>query len=194
MINIFINKKYRTLLKDSEKLNEDEMLSWKLPNLAYPMCAVLFSYVCYFSFKPNDSITGIGFLNLLLNGSLPMLALNRLGSLGVNLFKFDKIKEKELSNLNTYNLRLILYYYSFGLVFSIAILYIYQVINTPFDYWINILVQIFLIYFLIKEAIIVSKYGYLLQEKLIERTVGDVIKDNALDGKKHLEKKYGKHD
>lgn len=192
MISLFLSKKYKMLLKDSEKINEDEMLSWKLPNLAYPICAVIFSWICYFAFKSNSLISFQGFLNLLLNGSLPMLALNRLGSLGVNLFKYDKLKEKEKKNLNTYNLRVTLYYYSFGLVFSIAILYIYQVINTPFNYWLNILIQVLLIFFLIREAIIVSKYGYLLQEKLLERTIGDDIKENALIAKKHLKNKYGR--
>lgn len=192
MINLFINKKYKMLLKQSESSNLDEMMSWKLPNLAYPICAVFFSWICYFAFKNNEQISLIGFINLLLNGSLPILALNRLGSLGVNLFKFDKIKEKELNNLNTYNLRLILYYYSFLLVFSIAILYIYQVINNPFDCYIYISLQILLIIFLIRESIIVSKYGYLLQEKLLERTIGDDIKENALQAKKHLKNKYGR--
>lgn len=192
MIKLFIDKKHKALLKDSESANSDEMMSWKLPNLAYPIGAVFFSWICYFVFKNETQISFLGFLNILLNGSLPMLALNRLGSLGVNLFKFDKIKEKESNKLNSYNLRLLLYYYSFFLVFSIAILYIYQVINTPFDYKFNMCIQFILIVFLVRESIIVSKYGYLLQEKLLERTIGDDIKENALKGKTHLKNKYGR--
>lgn len=192
MINLLINKDNKSLLKESETINKDEMMSWKLPNLAYPVGAVLFSWICYFVFKSNDKISFLGFLNILLNGSLPMLALNRLGSLGINLFKFNKLKEKELNKANAYSLRLLLYYYSFGLVFSIAILYIYQVINTPFEYKYNIPIQLLLVFLLVRESVLVSKYGYLLQENLLNRSVGDDIKQNALIQKKHLKNKYGR--
>ncbi|MGQ2982973.1 hypothetical protein [Flavobacterium sp.] len=193
MINLFIDKKYKSLLKESESSNLDEMLSWKLPNLAFPLGAVFFSWVSFFLFKNNDQITLVGFLNILLNGSLPMLALNRLGSLGVNLFKFDKEKEKQNSDKNTFNLRLKLFYYTFALVFGIAIFYIYQVINNPFilNYW-TMGFQLVLLVLLIRESMLVSKYGYLLQEKLLEKTIGDDIKENALIAKKHLKNKYGR--
>lgn len=190
MIDLILTKKNKELLKKTEESNLEEMLSWKLPNLIYPIAVIFISMVCFLLFKNKDQITLYTFLNLMLNGSLPMVALNRLSSLGVNLFKFDKEAENRKSKTNTYNLRLTIHYYSLGLILTVIIFYVYQVIQTPFDIWWSILIQIVFAVFCVYQSLQVSKYGYLLQEKLMERTLGDDIKENALETKKHLTAKY----
>lgn len=190
MIDYLISKKNQELLKKAEETNSEEMLTWKLPNLVYPIGVILISMLCFLLFKKSEQVTLYAFLNLMLNGSLPMVALNRLSSLGVNIFKFDKEGENRKSQTNTYSLRVILHYYSLGLVLSIIIFYVFQVINTPFNIWWSILIQIILAIICVYQSLKVSKYGYLLQEKLMERTLGDDIKENALETKKHLTAKY----
>lgn len=190
MIDYLISKKNQELLKKAEETNFEEMLTWKLPNLVYPIGVILISMLCFLLFKKSEQVTLYAFLNLMLNGSLPMVALNRLSSLGVNIFKFDKEGENRKSKTNTYSLRVILHYYSLGLVLTIIIFYVFQVINTPFNIWWSILIQIILATICVYQSLKVSKYGYLLQEKLMERTLGDDIKENALETKKHLTAKY----
>lgn len=190
MISLILSKKEREFLKRIEKENLDEMLGWKLPNVFFPLTVIVISTICFLLFKENDKITFFSFFNLLVNGSLPLLALNRLSNLGINIFKFDKTKEKHIFNEDTYKLRVAIHYYSSFLIFAIAIFYIYQVINTPFNIWWNIFIQIFIAIIFIIQSFKISKYGYILQEKMLERTVGDDIKENVQENKKHLADKY----
>lgn len=155
----------------------EEMLSWRLPNLYYPMFAIAASLISFLIFKNPEQVTAMAFINLVLNGSIPMVALNRLSSLGINLFKFDKTKEKEKRKRDTYNLRIKIHYYSQGLVFSIALFYIFQVIHTPFtlSWW--LLLQLLLSFLCIEQSLKVSKYAFLLQEKLVDITFDKEIRD-----------------
>ena len=176
MINLFIEKADLDLLKRAEIANKNEMLSWKLPNLIFPIVVIVFSLISFLIFKNSGQKNFIAFINLLLNGSLPMVALNRLSSLGVNLFKFNSDKEKIKSKKGTYNLRLAIHYYSMALVFGIAMFYCFQVINIPFDLCVSIFFQILLGVFCIHQALQVSKYAFLLQEKLMDITFDSEIR------------------
>src|SRR5688572_21243799 len=111
MTKFVLNRVELRFLRRLESANKDEMLSWKLPNLYYPIVAICLSLVCYLIFKDSNTITTLAFTNLLLNGSIPMVALNRLSTLGINIFRFDKTKEKQKSNADTYNLRVKIHYY-----------------------------------------------------------------------------------
>lgn len=176
MLYFVLNKSDNGLFKKLEVANREEMLSWKLPNLYYPLFAIIASMISFLIFKKSEDVSFVAFVNLVLNGSIPMIALNRLSSLGINLFRFDKGKEKAKS-LDTYNLRNKIHYYSQGLVFTIALFYIFQVIHTPFDLTWWILVQIILSVFCIFQSLKVSKYAFLLQEKLIDTTFDKEIRD-----------------
>jgi len=190
MVEKLFSEEERELLKKIERYNSDELLSWRLPNLIFPLVVIGMSLICYLLFKNEDQITAVGVFNLLLNGSLPMFALNRMSSVGINLFKFDKSKEKKAST-NTFNLRIKIDEYSKYLIIGISIFYVYQVIYAPFRlslwYFLHLLVSTFFIYF----ALTFSKYAYFLQERLIERIIGDDIRDETIEGKNHLNKKYG---
>lgn len=181
--------KERELLDRIERSNKDELIYWRMPNIIYPFAVILISIVCFLLFKQQENITLIGVVNLLFNGSLPMVALNRMSSLGSNLFKFDKAKERA-ADTHTTSLRVKIDDYSKILIICIAILYIYQVINSPFPstgwLWLQLLTSSIFIYF----SLNLSKYGYLLQERLIEITLGDNIKETAKETKQHLSEKY----
>ena len=164
MLSYLLKPTDQELLRACEDANQDEMLTWKLPNLIYPVVVIGFSLICFLLFKDSKSKTFVAFINLLLNGSLPMMALSRLSSLGVNIFKFDLSKEKQTLK-NTYSLRVKLHYYSMGLVFAIALFYIFQVINIPFELSGTIVIQILLACICIHQSLEVSKYAFLLQEK-----------------------------
>ncbi len=179
----------RTLLLKAEKTNSDELLYWRMPNVIYPFFVIIISIVFFFLFKPQDKFTWIGMINLLFNGSLPMVALNRMSSIGSHLFKFDIAKEKS-HNTNSTSLRVKINDYSKILLILIASLYIYQVINTPFDSTPWLLLQILFSIVFIILSLDFSKYAYLLQERLMERTIGDDIKDAAKENKEHLKEKY----
>jgi hypothetical protein len=183
MLKYLLKQKDKSFLEKSENVNQEDMLSWKLPNLIYPVVVILFSLISFLLFKDKENKTFVAFINLLLNGSLPMMALNRLSSLGVNLFKFDLGKEKK-NFKNTYNLRLTIHYYSMALVFGIALFYVFQVINIPFDLSWTILLQIVIAIFCIHQSLAVSKYAFLLQEKLMDMTFDNEIR-NEIEEKGH---------
>lgn len=181
MLKLVLNDKESSFLNRSETLNKEEMLSWKLPNLYYPLFAIVASMISFLMFKNSEQITFVAFVNLVLNGSIPMVALNRLSSLGINLFKFNKAMEKEKSNGDTTNLRIKIHYYSQGLVFGIALFYIFQVIHAPFSLSFWILLQIVVSYFCIDQSLKVSKYAFLLQEKLIDSTFDKEIRNEIFE-------------
>jgi hypothetical protein len=132
----------------------------------------------------------VGWLGLFFNGSLPLIALNRLSSLGINILKYDKSKEK-LQKINTESLRITIIYYALFLIVFIVILYIYQVIRTPIDLSWGLCVQFLISCFFIYEAVCLSKNAYLLQEKLMDRTYSDSVWKETKANKKHLSDKYG---
>lgn len=181
MLRIILNQYDIDILNKSEDLNREEMLSWQLPNLYYPLFAIIASMISFLIFKNSEQKTAVAFVNLILNGSIPMVALNRLSSLGINLFRFDKSEEKKRSNRDTTNLRIKIHYYSQGLVFSIALFYIFQVMHAPFTltYW--ILIQVGLSIICIDQSLRVSKYAFLLQEKLIDVTFDKEIRDDIIE-------------
>jgi hypothetical protein len=188
-MNLFLIKE-KELLKKAERLNNDELFYWKLPNIIYPFIVILLSLFAFYFFKTPEKFTWIGLINLLFNGSLPLIALNRISSIGSNLFKFNSQKESQY-NTNTQQLRVKIDDYSKFLILIIAFLYIYQVVNSPFlgSYW--LLLQLFVSILVIFFSLRFSKYAYLLQEKLLERTIGDEIKESAKQNKDHLNDKYG---
>ncbi|MBP6235341.1 MAG: hypothetical protein KA270_01840 [Saprospiraceae bacterium] len=184
------SKSEQELLSKAERTNTDELFYWKLPNVIYPFVVIFISLIFYLAFKPEDKFTWIGLLNLIFNGSLAMVALNRMSSIGTNLFKFDKAKEQN-ANTNTTALRVKIDDYSKLLVVFISALYIYQVIKGPFNLDCWLFVQLFCSILFLWLALGFSKYAYLLQERLMDRTIGDDIKDAAHANKQHLEDKYG---
>ena len=189
MFNLFFTIKETTFLKKVEGINEDELLLWKLPNIIYPFVVILVSLLCYGMFKPADKFTWNGLFNLLFNGSLAMVALNRMSSLGGNLFKYDKSKEAK-ANTTTANLRVKIDDYSKMLVLGIAILYIFQVINTPFEFSWWLVVQLMVSSIFIAYSLYLSKYAFLLQERLLDKTFADEIKEGVTEKKNHLSDKY----
>ena len=187
---LLFTKKQREFLKKIQDTNSDDIFSWKLPNVIFPLSGIVLSIICYVAFKDSKKITALGAFNLVLNGSLAMFALNRLGSIGVNLFKFDQRKEKK-AGISVYNLRIRINYYFIVAALLIMALYIYQVINSPFAFSLLVLAEFLFSIFLICCAITFSKYAFLLQESLLERTLGDDIRDDAKETKIHLDQKYG---
>jgi hypothetical protein len=176
-VKVPFNKAEINFLRKLELSNNEEMLSWRLPNLYYPLAVIVASLACFLLFKDSDKKNFVAFMNLLLNGSIPMVALNRLSSLGINLFKFDKGKEKAKSNNSTYTLRVKIHYYSQLLVFCIALFYIFQVIHSPFplSYW--IILQFIFAALCIDQSLKVSKYAFLLQEKLLDITYEQEVRE-----------------
>jgi hypothetical protein len=180
----------KELLAKAEKTNSDELFYWKLPNVIYPFVVIALSLISYSVFKPIEEFSSAGLFNLIFNGSLAMVALNRVSSIGANLFKFDKAKEIN-ANTDTTALRIKIDDYSKILVIVISGLYIYQVTKGPFDISWGLLLQLLVSILSIWFALMFSKYAYLLQERLMERTIGDEIKEAANENKMHLEGKYG---
>lgn len=107
-----------------------------------------------------------------------MIALNRIGGVGVYLFKYDRGKEQAYGIADTYLLRTKLFLWFLLLALGTIILYVYQVLHNPFTLSWSVFflfaVSIASVYF----SVDVSKKVYLLQDKLIDRTFEQEIRDD----------------
>lgn len=185
---ILFTKRERKKFDTLKKTTEEEKIYWTLPNLIYPICVILFSILCAILFS-EKKWEGIEFINILTNGSLAMFSINRVSAVGVNLF--NRINHDWEKTNKTFPLRIKINDYSKLLLLFTALLYSYQIINAPFNkYWL-ILIQILITGFFIYISIQLSLYSFLLQQDNKERTVGDEIRDESIDSKNHLAKKYG---
>lgn len=187
-----ISSEEKALLRSIEEKNDSDVSLWKLSNIIIPLITVGLSLACFTVFKnKNKPVEFITYLNLLLNGSIPMIALNRIGAMGIYLFKYDKSKEKEYGIKDTYFLRTKLFYWFLLVVVGTMALYIYQVSNNPFELSWALIIPLFLSVISVIFSITVAKQVYLLQEKMMENTFYQVVNEGAKQAKNHLNKKYG---
>lgn len=176
-----ISPKEKHLLKTIEDSNDSDVSLWKVSNILLPICTIVFSIICTVIFKKQDKILLITYLNLLLTGAIPMIALNRISSMGIYLFKYDRSKEKAYGITDTFMLRTKLFLMIFFLVLATMILYIYQVLNYPFKLEWKILTMLILSIIFIILSISISKSIYLLQDKLIDKTFDQEIREDMAD-------------
>jgi hypothetical protein len=165
------------LLQEIEQSNDTDVVLWRISNVIIPILTIAISLVCFSLFKNKDSISIIAFLNLLVNGSIPMIALNRIGGMGIYLFKYDRGKERQFGIADTYILRTKLFFWFLFLVIGTIILYVYQVLQNPFDLSCSIFISIAFSIASVYFSIDVSKKVYLLQDRLIERTFDQDIRE-----------------
>lgn len=190
-MDLMFRKKEIAFLKRIENESVDDIDLWNLPNLFVPIGVILLSVLSFILFKPNSDITFIAILNLFVNGSLPMFALNRVAPISLNLFKYNK--EQELKkNTNTYNIRVKIGIGSIILISLIILYYVYQVINNPFgNTYLILFIQLPVTTCIIWYSLLLSKYSFLLQDHLVNRTIADDIIEETNQNKKHLSEKYG---
>jgi hypothetical protein len=168
----------KELLRQIELRNDSDIFLWRISNIIIPIITILISIGCYFLFKPSDSISIMAFLNLLINGSIPMIALNRIGGLGIYLFKYDRGKEKQYGISDTYILRTKLFFWFLFIVIGTIILYVYQVLHHPFELSCGVIILIVISVASVFSSIDVSKKVYLLQDKLIDRTFEQEVRED----------------
>jgi|GEM_PF-6252663 len=167
----------KELLRQIEVRNDSDVTLWKISNVIIPIFTILVSLACYYIFKSSESITLTAILNLLINGSIPMIALNKIGGMGVYLFKYDRGKEKQYGISDTYLLRTKIFFVFLLIVICTIILYVYQVLHNPFELSIGVILLVAFSIASVYFSISISKKVYLLQDNLIERTFEQDIRD-----------------
>lgn len=168
----------KELLRKIELSNDADVSLWRISNIIIPIATIIISIVCSIIFKLKTPFVLITYLNLLLNGAIPMIALNRISGMGVYLFRYDRSKEKGYGLGDTVILRTKLFTWFLFLLIGTVILYIYQVLNYPFSLgWSLLFIFLFSIYS-VYSSIKVSKKVYLLQDKLIDKTFDQEIRDD----------------
>ncbi len=88
----FVNKKDRELINNIKKSNSEDDSIWKIPNLIFPLAAIFLALLANLLFS-NFEATFFSYVNIMLNGSLPLIAINQISASGVYVFNFDKNKE-----------------------------------------------------------------------------------------------------
>lgn len=158
----------KDLLEKIEEYNKDHNSLWKIPNLLVPILTIVLAMVCLLAF--SDKRWGyLNYFNLIINGSLPLIAINQISAIGIFIFKFDKSQEKRLGT-DTFMLRTKLLSYSLLILVIGILLFAFQVITNPFDDIILLLFMVISSLFLVWFSSYVSRRIFLLQEDFIERT------------------------
>lgn len=169
MIVWFLNEKEINLISLSEKYNNEELVNWKIPNFSLPLIIIGISLFAYIVLLPSEVKNFKDFFNLVLNGSIPMVAFTRASSALSYLSKMD-FKESEKLGVNLKNLRLKISIYIISLVSFIIILYCFQVIYKPFDFSFFTLLQFILSLILFFISLSATKATFLLQEAFLLNT------------------------
>lgn len=186
-----ITKKESDLFKKIEEGNQEDVALWKLPNLIIPLGAIILSIVALFAFDKDDRGHIYSYYGLLLNGAIPLIALNQLSTLGLFIFKYDKSKEKELGIFDTSYLRTKLFFGFLGILIGNLILYIYQVLETPNEH-ILIIFILFISLLGLYYSSVISKKIFLLQDKLLEASFYDEVHNTVENTINRWESKFGK--
>lgn len=172
-----INTAEHEFLNDIEEHNHDNNSLWKLPNLIIPIATIILALICHLAFSENR-FTSINYFNLIINGSLPLIAINQISSIGVYVFKYNSEQERRYGH-NTFMLRTKLFWLSIVTLVLGVILFAFQVITNPFDNWILLIIMLFISSGLIWFSSYVSRRVYLLQENFIAATYDRVILDGV---------------
>lgn len=182
-----INKSEKDFLEEIEEFNKEHNTLWKVPNLLIPMITIFLALLCFLAFS-DDRWEGIGYLNLIINGSLPLIAINQISAIGILIFKYDKSQEAKFG-MNTFLLRTKLFWLSIGVLGVGIILFAFQVISNPFNNWLLLVVMLILSTVLVWGSSYVSRRIFLLQNDFIERTFDTELREEA---KKKHGLKWGK--
>ncbi len=174
-----INNSEQELLSVIEEHHRNDNALWKLPNLVIPIATIFLALICLLAFSENR-FRPINYLNLIINGSLPLIAINQISSIGVHIFKYDRSAEKKFEK-DTFMLRTKLFWYSISVLVIGVILFAFQVITNPFDNWILLCLMIVLSVKLIWFSSYVSRRVFLLQDTFIEKTFDSMIREEAKD-------------
>lgn len=174
------------LLSAIEEHHKNDNALWKLPNLVIPIATIILALICLLSFSENRFIP-INYLNLVINGSLPLIAINQISSIGVHIFKYDRTAENNFGK-DTFMLRTKLFWYSITVLVIGVILFAFQVISNPFESWSLLFFMIILSAGLIWFSSYISRRVFLLQDTFVEKTFDNIIREEA---KNKLGKKWG---
>ncbi len=173
-----INKKEKQFLEKIASNNTGENSLWKIPNIIIPLAAIIAALIIYVLFSISEFDTLV-FINLVMNGCLPLIALNQISFLGTHIFKYDKSKEKDLGIGSIYYLRTKLDYMLRGIFVIGLLMYAYQVVKSPFDSYITISISLILSVLLIVISSKTSKKVFLLQEHFINHTYDAEMRDGS---------------
>lgn len=173
-----IKNSEKELLNEVAEANKDQNSLWRIPNLFIPIGAIILAFVCLIAFSEKRS-EYLVYLNLLVNGSLPLIAINQISGIGLHVFKFDKNKEKLMHLNETWMLRTKLLYLSFVILMVGVIIFAVQVINTPYSDLLSITVLLIISILLILGSSFVSRKIFLLQEDFLEKTYDAAIRNET---------------
>jgi hypothetical protein len=169
MLSCLLSNKENKVVSLSKEKNEDELISWKIPNVLFPLSVIVFSIISYVLFGNDLKLKSL--FNLLINGSVLMASFNRMSSMLNYISKIELKKEnaKKLG-INVKNVKMKVIGYSFILILFIASFYSYQVINKPFESNGVIFLQIVISGLFFWWAIDATKIAFFLQEAFLTNT------------------------
>jgi hypothetical protein len=174
-----ISNTEREFLTDIENHNINNNSLWKLPNLIIPIATIILALICNLAFSENR-LSMLSYLNLIINGSLPLIAINQISSTGVYVFRYNREQEMRYGK-DTFMLRTKLFWLSIVSLVLGVILFAFQVITNPFNSWILLLFMLIVSTVLIWFSSYVSRRVFLLQDNFIERTFDNDIREEGLN-------------
>jgi len=172
-----ISNTEQELISAIEEHHRNDNALWKLPNLIIPIATIILALICHLAFSENR-FSAVNYFNLMINGSLPLIAINQISSTGIHIFKYDKAQEDRFGK-NTFMLRTKLFWYSIAVLVLGVILFAFQVISNPFSHWGLLSLMLLISSSLIWFSSFVSRRVYLLQDNFIEKTFDNQIREEG---------------
>lgn len=172
-----ISNAEQELISAIEEHHKDDNTLWKLPNLVIPIATIILALICHLGFS-ESRFTVINYFNLVVNGSLPLIAINHISATGIHIFRYDRSQEAQFG-ADTFMLRTKLFWLSLAVLVIGVLLFAFQVITNPFNSWLLLIFMLFFSSSLIWFSSYVARRVYLLQDTFIERTFNNEISDEA---------------
>ncbi len=175
---------------------KEDLKTWNIANLFFPVATILITIMFYFfspSFVGFKEYSFVEFksviksiVNLLLNGSIPLIGLGLLVSSGYFLLKFDKKKEQDFG-LKIFNTRQKMLSIAFVYYLFLSSIFAIQAIFNPFSGIAKPLFMILLTALGMVFSFKISNKLFLLQEEYIDQSFAEGITTGVKSIKDNLQ-------
>lgn len=195
MVKLFNKEESEIFNKLFEKAKED-LKTWNIANVIFPFSTIAITLVLFVFSQKFPGINNLtyseikeaskAFVNILLNGSIPLIGLNLFVASGYFLLRFDKKREKDFG-LNIFNTRVKMYIIAFVFYLLLSSLFAIQSVFSPFTGIIKNLFLLILTGVAFYVSFKISNKFFLLQEEYIDQSFGEKIATDVKTIKESLE-------
>lgn len=164
----FYTQQEKEFFKELETKNKQDLNIWNAINILIPIFIIL-TTIGIVSWRCSKDSSWEMLFNTIYNGSLPLLSINLMVATIFHLFKINKDMEMKVG-ISSNNIRMKLLSVVICIIFLAFIIYISQALYTPFDSYIERIVEVIIPLVLLFISWRVFSKFFLLQDVMIEKS------------------------